>query len=99
MPSNSSNWPSDWPQNCPPHDAADACGEVYRIVSADPPSADDLESYAELGIAARGSECRRRAISVFKTRNQAYHRLRMSKHLAGHGKLKLTDPASGHLAW
>jgi hypothetical protein len=102
-------YPPDWPENCPPQDATPAGGDLYRIVSSNPPRIDDLESYEELGTPARGSECRRRAISVFETREMACHRLRYSPYLgsavakgtldATHGKLKLTNAKSGHIAW
>jgi len=84
-------------------------GDVYRIVSASPPLETDLQSYAELGISARGSDCRRRAISVFRSFAEACHRLRLSPRLgtavararfqSQHGKQKLTSERSGHIAW
>jgi hypothetical protein len=104
MPSTSSNWPP----NCPPADAVDVGGDVYRVVLSNPPSADDFKSYHELDIPG-GTPCRRRAISVYGTRVQACHRARMSPHLgttvargeleACHGKMKLTNPKSGHIEW
>lgn len=104
-----SGYPPDWPDNCPPADAEPAKGAVFRIVAADPPNADDLKSYRELGVPARGSECRQRAVSVFQTHDQACHRLRLSPRLgaaiaraelnATHGAVKLTSARSGHIAW
>lgn len=103
------SFPKDWPDDCPPDDAVHAGGDVFRIVSDNPPTEDDLKSYAELGIQARGSQCRRRAISVFESFGKARHRLRMSPRLgtavaratlsAEHGKQKLTNAQSGHIAW
>lgn len=102
-------FPPDWPDGCPPDDAVDAGGKVYRIVANNLPAADDLKSYEELGTPARGSECRRRAISVFDSKAAARHRLDLSPHLGiavakatlspEHGKQKLTSRQSGHIAW
>lgn len=102
-------FPATWPENCPPPDAADASGEVFRIVNDDPPSVDDLKSYAELGLLPDASPCRRAAISVYQSRSQACHRLQMSPRLGRgvaaatlaptHGRMKLTDERSGHIAW
>lgn len=102
-------FPAAWPTNCPPPDAGDASGEVFRIVNDDPPSEQDLKSYAELGLLPDANACRRTAVSVFPSHAQACHRLQMSPRLGrgvasatlvpAHGKMKLTDDRSGHIAW
>ncbi len=101
-------FPTDWPKNCPPSDAADCSGPVFRIVTAKPPGPDDLKSYEELGIQV-GSECRRKAVSVYAKLEHALHRQSLSPHLGsfvavgefvqGAGKTKLTDERTGHVAW
>ena len=36
-------WPHFFPENCPPNDATEPCGEYWRIVKHDPPSPQDFE--------------------------------------------------------
>ena len=38
------NWPSDFPEDCPPEQASPANGTYYRIVKNDPPEPDDFVS-------------------------------------------------------
>lgn len=102
------NFPSNWPDNCPPEEAVEASGAVFRIVGASPPGPDDFKSHEELGLPG-GSPCRRVAVSVYKTLAHAQHRARLSPNLGTHivegafepgsGKTRLTHPASGHHAW
>lgn len=47
-------YPSDWPDICPPTDAADCAGPVYHILKANPPGPDDLKSFAEKGRTIKG---------------------------------------------
>ncbi len=42
-------FPTAWPSDCPPRDAVDANGGVYRLVNDDPPSIADLASHQETG--------------------------------------------------
>jgi hypothetical protein len=100
-------FPDDWPQGCPPADAADANGEVFRIVKADPLSATDFRSYHEMGI-ARGDPVLRCGLSVFRLRSDAEHVSRMFPNLGKviaratlrpeHGKVKQTGRPS-HTTW
>jgi hypothetical protein len=54
---------SNCPNDCPPADALDANGEVIRFVRNDPPTADDLKTYADEGKASDDA-CRACALSV-----------------------------------
>ncbi len=40
-------WPDFYPENCPPAEAEQASGTVYRLVRHDPPQAEDLKTYFE----------------------------------------------------
>lgn len=102
-------FPTSWPNGCPPADAKPAEGPAFRIVSNSPPTAADFLSCFELGTLPDAPPCRRVAVSIFQTREQARHRQRLSPRLGTHtaravlnpeaGSTKLTDPRTGHLAW
>ena len=102
-------FPHDWPPQCPPADADDAEGEVFRIIVGEVVVEDDLKSYKELDKPASGSPCRRCAVSVFTSAEHARHRMELSPSLGTniasgtlrpeHGKMKLTSKDSGHIAW
>jgi hypothetical protein len=93
----------------PPQDAEDASGAVFRIVAGDSVTSEDLKTYDELGLAPSAPACNRRALSVYRTRETACHRLKLSPRLRtavasatlnpADGKLKLTNPRSGHISW
>ena len=38
------NWPTDFPQDCPPYESGPADGSYYRIVKSDPPKPGDFVS-------------------------------------------------------
>lgn len=60
-----------FPNGCPPSDAFPASGTMYRLVSHNPPTEDDLATFAELGKAQNGDECLRCGLSVFATQDDA----------------------------
>jgi hypothetical protein len=61
-------FPADWADiGCPPADAEDASGEVFRIAKNDPPTDEDFLSYHEMGI-TRGPEILRRGLSIARCR-------------------------------
>jgi hypothetical protein len=71
-------FPSDWPACCPPDDAIEASGAAYRITKNDPPTDDDFLSHHERGLPSplkqtRAQECRRRAVSIYRTIEDAKH--------------------------
>jgi hypothetical protein len=102
-------FPSDWPPGCPPHDADDARGAVFRIVRNSVPTPEDFKTHEELGLAPSAPPCARRSVSVFLRREGACHRLRLSPHLGTRvaegmldpscGKMKLSSVKSGHIDW
>ncbi|MBE0508900.1 MAG: hypothetical protein IBX50_19625 [Marinospirillum sp.] len=66
-------FPDNWPQNCPPIEAEDADGVVYRVCSQNPPSQRDFQSHEELGKRSSGDPCMRRGLSVFRDLAEARH--------------------------
>ena len=96
-------FPKTWPTACPPQDAVNADGEVYRIVDHDPPVSADLASHFETGRLPRASPCLRCGVSVFREPRDAEHQRSLMPKLGrwiskgalhiDHGKTKLT---AGH---
>jgi hypothetical protein len=74
-----STFPSHYPPLCPPDEAEDANGTVYRITRNDPPIAEDFLSLNELGRRLRhptaSALCRQRGLSVFRNLEDARHHL------------------------
>ncbi|HEV3255254.1 MAG TPA: hypothetical protein VG013_00105 [Gemmataceae bacterium] len=100
-------FPEDWPDRCPPDDAEDANGEVFRVAKANPPTADDFKSYYELGV-KRGDLVLRCGVSVFRLVLDAEHASRKFRNMgkviakavlrAEHGKTKQTGRPT-HTTW
>ena len=73
------NWPSDFPEDCPPNDALPADGVYYRIVRNMPLDASDFVSVYEQNrrraesVARRGqrSLCETMGLSVYANRDDA----------------------------
>ena len=73
------NWPADFPEDCPPEQAAPADGTYYRIVRNDPPDASDFVSVYHLNrrraerAIRRGerTQCETVGLSVYADRNDA----------------------------
>jgi hypothetical protein len=94
------NFPADWPSDCPPADAVEADGVVFRIVKNAPPMASDVATHRETGRLRAAPECLRCGLSVFRDLRDAVHqRLLMPKLgqwiakatlIADYGKTKLT---------
>ena len=67
------NWPTDFPDDCPPEQASPADGTFYRIVADDPPKPADfisvfhLNPYHAMREIRRGSrtECDTKGLSVY----------------------------------
>jgi hypothetical protein len=58
----------DWfVANCPPDDAQDASGTVYRFVAAIPVDPDEFRSDHETGERPNGPPCQRCGLSVFQS--------------------------------
>lgn len=99
-------FPKGWPAECPPVDAADAEGDIYRVVKSTPPTDGDFLSQAQLNQAVGADECRRCGLSVLRTLRDAEHCRDLNPHLGGfialaaarpeHGKLKQTGGKKFH---
>lgn len=97
------------PPSCPPDAAFARDQKAFRVVRQDPPGPNDLLTHQELGTAHNADPCRRAAISVYLTYEQAIHRLELSPHLgqhvaavdltAAHGPISPPQPHSGHMDW
>lgn len=104
------HFPTDWPANCPPQDAIDADGVVFRLVRNDPPQHKDLESHHESGRIPKAPPCLRCGLSVFRELRDAAHLRHLMPKLgkwiaqatlqANHGKTKLTKGQQPtHTTW
>ena len=105
----------DWfPQSCPPFDATDADGVVYRFATKSPVAAEDFLSHHELGLAPRAQACRRCSLSLYRTLAAARRKLRelrdrsperFGPHIAegnlsaAHGKIKQEGSDPDHHEW
>jgi hypothetical protein len=70
-----SDWPDDWPANCPPPDAGALPLTAYRVTDNDPPTAADFQTWFEKGKEKPGKECECRGVSVFfDVRDAKHHR-------------------------
>jgi hypothetical protein len=103
-------FPSDWPNDCPPSDAVDAAGEVFRIVRHEPPNDADFASHDETGKLPKAPACLRCGLSVFREIRDAIHQRQLIPKLgsliaqatlqAEHGKTKPTKGTQPtHTTW
>lgn len=103
-------FPDSWPRDCPPQDAVNADGKVFRIVKNDPPTATDVASHWELGKLPKAPACLRCGLSVFRELRDAVHQRRLFPKLGRlvatgvlkpeHGKTKLTTGQQPtHTTW
>lgn len=104
-------FPSDWPEDCPPANAPDADGDIYRLVRRNPPSDTDFLTFHELGKAPKAPPCLRCGLSVLPTLRDAQHQRalfpRLGAHIAAarlthsHGKLLHTPSQNNeaHTTW
>lgn len=96
------------PAGCPKADVDEFEGTAYRVVRANPPTAEDLRTYLELNLLPNADPCKRGSISLFSTLAQAQHRLLVSPHLGEfvasvsltckHGRVGKPS-SSGHIDW
>jgi len=105
-----SQFPNSWPPDCPPADAVDASGVVFRLVKNDPPNPSDFETHAESGRLPKADPCLRRGLSVFRDPQDAFHCRRILPKLGNmiasgalqpsDGKTKLTSGRQPtHTTW
>lgn len=97
------------PANCPLSGATARNQPAYRLAKSNPITAYDLLTHLELGLAPKACPCKRASVSIFKSLEQARHRLELSPHLgfhiaeadltASHGQISAPQQNSGHMDW
>jgi hypothetical protein len=103
-------FPQDWPEGCPPSEAADASGEVYRVVRYSPPTRKDFTTHHEAGKMPKAPPCLRAGLSVLRGLVEAQHQRALMPHLGPyiaratleqkHGKTQLTQgKVPTHTTW
>ncbi len=103
-------FPEDWPTDCPPPDAEEASGDVYRIVRDDPPASADFATHWETGRLPKAPPCLRLGLSVFRDVREARHQRCLFPKLGSmiarasltsdHGLTKLTHGSQPtHTTW
>ena len=97
--------------DCPPTDASDAIGPVYRCCKNSPPAEREMKTAAEAGRYPDADPCLRQALSVFESQDDAVHQIHLfqrwkRKFIANatlkpeHGKIKLTEGKQpSHTSW
>ena len=106
------NWPAFFPPGCPPPEAKDAQAEVFRLVSANPPTASDFECWAQRNPKKYMGDCKASGLSVFTAKADALRLVRRVPGMSGKlialaslrqgaGKLMHTPSsgASSHHTW
>jgi hypothetical protein len=98
------NFPDTWPSNCPPQDALDAEGTVFRIVDHNPPATGDFLTSFETGAFPSRPACLRCGLSLHRLLADAIHtktkypklgsRIAQGPLAKEHGKTKHTGQAS-----
>jgi hypothetical protein len=112
--SDAPRFPGWFVSDCPPNDAADAGGEIFRFVANNPGQPDEFLSYHETGELAGAAACQRCGLSVFRKVGDVRRLLRhlwrnySYKNYGPHivkrtltpadGKIKPTG-SSGHHSW
>jgi hypothetical protein len=90
------NWPNHLPKDCPPQDAQDASGEIYRLVNHSPPHSDDFRSWREENVGKAlpngVTECQAGGLSVYRNKMDACRTIRRIP------RFKKAQPALGVLA-
>jgi hypothetical protein len=103
-------FPETWPNDCPPADAIDASGVVFRIVKNKPPLPEDFVTHFEADKLRNADPCLRCGLSVFQEIGDAVHQRWLLPKLGrliargtlrtDHGKTKLTPGKQpSHTTW
>jgi len=103
-------FPDAWPKDCPPSDAEDADGVVFRVVKHNPPEEEDTATHMETGRLPKAPPCLRCGLSVFREMRDAAHQRQLLPKLGNliasatllpeHGKTKLTKgQRPTHTTW
>lgn len=64
-------FPTDWPEGCPPSEAAPTSGEYFRVVRGAAASIEDFRSHRELGKLPKAPPCLRAGLSTFRVLDEA----------------------------
>lgn len=94
------NWPSFFPPQCPPSEAKDASAEVFRLVSSNPPSVSDFESWAQRYPKKWMGHCKASGLSVFTAKSDALQLVRRVPGMSAPAALIATanlSPQAGKL--
>ena len=89
------NFPKDWPVDCPPVNAVDAAGAVFRLVKSNPVTSGDLSSHKETGKLPTAPACLRCGLSVFRALEDAIHQRRLIPKLGDFVATATLDAAMG----
>lgn len=69
------SWPAHLPQDCPPPEAQDALGEVFRLVDHSSPHPHDFRSWREMNMGKElpqgVTECQACGLSVYRDQEDA----------------------------
>ena len=99
------NWPADFPDNCPPEEAAPADGIYYRIVKDDPPRLEDFVSLYHRDNARamrvieerKNTECETKGLSVYADADDAVSVARLFPKIGDKIASVALTPASGKI--
>jgi len=105
-------WPTHFPVGCPSDiNSLPTDGEIFRLVTSNPPTMDDAKSVLELGQYRGKPECQRAGLSCFLTLTDVVHKQmsvpRLQDHLIGkavldqhHGRIAQTgNDLTHHTLW
>jgi hypothetical protein len=108
-------FPDYFPPDCPPDEAVECRGIVYRFVEVDPPAPGDFLNHYERGLAPMAEPCLRCGLSVFlnvevavdrwKALRERFPGRKFGNHIAeghldpSHGKIVQTGRDREHHTW
>jgi len=105
-------FPSDWPDECPPVDAVIPHGDFFRAIPEETPKKEHFYNSEEDGKFLAAPRCKRLAISMLKTWESAKHHLELFTHKKNwfvakvnlndkHGKIKdsPSQKQPEHVSW
>src|ERR1700733_10922268 len=90
-------FPPEWPADCPPSDATEADGVVFRASKNNPPLESDFETWAQIGRKVKGAtkQCQACAISVYRTMEDVRHSIGAFPSQGKHVAKAILDPSCG----
>jgi hypothetical protein len=97
--------------DCPPAEAEQASGDVFRCCKTKSPRATEMQTHEETGRLPDADPCLRRALSVFREQRDAEHQVRLFRRWkrrfivkaalrSSHGRVMLTKGKQpSHTSW